>query len=268
MRDAATIAARHLRALFAARVGGLPPHPAALSAVNDALTRLPRPLCSSGTRKSGPFRAIPCPTNEILDRALATLAANAADLLTGPDAGRLTACGSPPATATCYATAAATGAPPAAATAPRRPRPTPGAPPRRRADAAGRVPDRGQSGHVGQQRPGEGRGLLHTQSGTTPGRLGMRVLTEKSPGHRRDPIHVTPFGGRQRRATLRRAASAAPSRSTALRRGPASPDNATRARQPFEGQGHGPAGSPIERATSSPRNWQSRPAPRPRAVRR
>lgn len=40
--------------------------------------------------KSGPFRAIPCPTNE----TLATLAAKAADLLTGPDAGRLTACGS------------------------------------------------------------------------------------------------------------------------------------------------------------------------------
>ncbi|MBB6545835.1 CGNR zinc finger domain-containing protein [Nonomuraea rubra] len=86
----------HLRALFAARVGGLPPHPAALSAVNDALTRAPAAALLQWDEKSGPFRAIPCPTNEILDRALATLAANAADLLTGPDAGRLTACGSTP----------------------------------------------------------------------------------------------------------------------------------------------------------------------------
>ncbi|MEV0823645.1 CGNR zinc finger domain-containing protein [Nonomuraea rubra] len=86
----------HLRALFAARVGGLPPLPAALSAVNDALTRAPAAALLQWDEKSGPFRAIPCPTNEILDRALATLAANAADLLTGPDADRLTACGSTP----------------------------------------------------------------------------------------------------------------------------------------------------------------------------
>jgi predicted RNA-binding Zn ribbon-like protein len=86
----------HLRALFAARVAGLPALPAALSAVNDALSRAPTAPLLHWDEKNGPYRAAPCPTNEILDHALATLAANAADLLTGPDAERLTACGSAP----------------------------------------------------------------------------------------------------------------------------------------------------------------------------
>ncbi|MFC6880680.1 MULTISPECIES: CGNR zinc finger domain-containing protein [Actinomadura] len=86
----------HLKALFAAHVAGLPALPAALSAVNDALSRAPTAALLYWDEKDGPYRATPCPTNEILDHALATLAANAADLLTGPDAERLTACGSPP----------------------------------------------------------------------------------------------------------------------------------------------------------------------------
>ncbi|MET7461746.1 ABATE domain-containing protein [Nonomuraea sp. NPDC005501] len=86
----------HLRVLFAARAGGLPVLPAALSAVNDALSRAPSAALLYWDEKRGPYRAAPCPTNEILDRALATLAANAADLLTGPDADRLTPCGSTP----------------------------------------------------------------------------------------------------------------------------------------------------------------------------
>ncbi|GAA3596069.1 CGNR zinc finger domain-containing protein [Nonomuraea rosea] len=86
----------HLRALFAARVAGLPVLPTALSAVNDALSRAPTAALLFWDEKNGPYRAAPCPTNEILDRALAALAANAADLLTGPDAERLTPCGSTP----------------------------------------------------------------------------------------------------------------------------------------------------------------------------
>ncbi|MEV4253639.1 ABATE domain-containing protein [Spirillospora sp. NPDC049652] len=86
----------HLKALFAAHVAGLPALPAALSAVNDALSRAPTAALLYWDEKNGPYRAAPCPTNEILDHALATLAANAADLLTGPDAERLTACGSSP----------------------------------------------------------------------------------------------------------------------------------------------------------------------------
>ncbi|WP_049561892.1 CGNR zinc finger domain-containing protein [Nonomuraea sp. SBT364] len=86
----------HVRGLLAARVAGLPALPSALSAVNDALSRAPTAALLYWDEKNGPYRAAPCPTNEILDRALAALAANAADLLTGPDADRLTLCGSAP----------------------------------------------------------------------------------------------------------------------------------------------------------------------------
>lgn len=86
----------HLRSLFAARVAGLPAVPAALSAVNDALSKAPTAALLYWDEENGPYRAAPCPTNEILDRALATLGANAADLLTGPDAERLTSCDSAP----------------------------------------------------------------------------------------------------------------------------------------------------------------------------
>jgi predicted RNA-binding Zn ribbon-like protein len=86
----------HLRALFAARVAGLPAPPSALSAVNDALSRAPTAALLRWDDRNGPYRATPCPTTEILDHVLATLAAGAADLLTGPDADRLTACGSTP----------------------------------------------------------------------------------------------------------------------------------------------------------------------------
>lgn len=86
----------NLRSLFAARVAEVPALPSALSAVNDALSKAPTAALLQWDETTGPYRATPCPTNEILDRALATLAANAADLLTGPDAERLTRCGSPP----------------------------------------------------------------------------------------------------------------------------------------------------------------------------
>ncbi|WP_433226568.1 CGNR zinc finger domain-containing protein [Microtetraspora malaysiensis] len=86
----------HVRALFAAHAAGLPALPAALSAVNDALSKAPTAALLYWDEKNGPYRAAPCPTNEILDHALATLAANTADLLTGPDAERLTTCGSTP----------------------------------------------------------------------------------------------------------------------------------------------------------------------------
>jgi predicted RNA-binding Zn ribbon-like protein len=86
----------HLRALFAARSTGLPVLPAALAAVNDALARVSTTALLLWDEKNGPYRETICPPNEILDRALATLAANAADLLTGPDAEFLAACDSPP----------------------------------------------------------------------------------------------------------------------------------------------------------------------------
>ncbi|MGI5377325.1 CGNR zinc finger domain-containing protein [Streptomyces sp. CA-251387] len=87
-----------IRSLFDARVAALPALPAALAAVNDALTRVPTAPLLQWDDKNGPYRAAPHPTTEIVDHALATLAADAADLLTSPDAERLTACGSAPCT--------------------------------------------------------------------------------------------------------------------------------------------------------------------------
>ncbi|MEU8487744.1 ABATE domain-containing protein [Streptomyces sp. NPDC048641] len=86
----------HIRGLFAARVAELPALPASLSAVNDALSKAPAAALLHWDEKKGPYRAVPCPTDGILGRALATLAADAADLLTGPEADRLTGCGSAP----------------------------------------------------------------------------------------------------------------------------------------------------------------------------
>ncbi|MFI2200428.1 CGNR zinc finger domain-containing protein [Streptomyces sp. NPDC020192] len=85
-----------VRSLFAARDAGLPALPAAVTAINDAMTRVPTAPLLQWDDKAGPYRATPHPTTEIVDHALATLAADAADLLTGPDADRLTACGSAP----------------------------------------------------------------------------------------------------------------------------------------------------------------------------
>lgn len=85
-----------IRSLFAARVAGLPAPPAELAAVNAALTKVPTTALLLWDEKNGPYRASSFPADEVLDRALATLAGNAADLLTGPDAGYLVACQSSP----------------------------------------------------------------------------------------------------------------------------------------------------------------------------
>ncbi|MEU4390035.1 ABATE domain-containing protein [Kribbella sp. NPDC023855] len=86
----------HFRALFGARSSGLPVLPAALTAVNDAMTRVSTAALLRWDEKEGPYREASCPPNQILDRALATLADNAADLLTGPDAESLALCESSP----------------------------------------------------------------------------------------------------------------------------------------------------------------------------
>ncbi|WAZ22991.1 ABATE domain-containing protein [Streptomyces cinnabarinus] len=85
-----------IRALLATRLDGAPAPKGALAAVNDALTRAPAASLLHWNADRGLFRAAAHPTDQILDHALAALAADAADLLTGPDADRLTACGSPP----------------------------------------------------------------------------------------------------------------------------------------------------------------------------
>lgn len=86
----------HIRSLFAAREAGLAALPGALSAVNDALSRVPTAALLHWDEKNGPYRATTYPPNQILDHALATLAGSAAELLTGPDAESLAACDSAP----------------------------------------------------------------------------------------------------------------------------------------------------------------------------
>lgn len=87
-----------IRALFASRVDGMPAPVDALAAVNDALTKAPTASLLHWDSDRGLYRASSHPTTQIVDHALAILAADAADLLTGSDAERLTACGSPPCT--------------------------------------------------------------------------------------------------------------------------------------------------------------------------
>ncbi|WP_184576288.1 CGNR zinc finger domain-containing protein [Streptomyces zagrosensis] len=85
-----------IRALLAARVDEHAAPSTALAAINEALTRAPAASLLHWDPARGMYRAVAHPTTQIVDHALATLAASAADLLTGPDATRLTSCGSTP----------------------------------------------------------------------------------------------------------------------------------------------------------------------------
>ncbi|MFD3734189.1 CGNR zinc finger domain-containing protein [Streptomyces sp. NPDC058632] len=85
-----------VRALLAAQVGGHPAPATAMAAVNDALTRVPTASPLGWDAVRGMHRTAPHPIDQIVDQALGILAADAADLLTGPDAERLTACPSTP----------------------------------------------------------------------------------------------------------------------------------------------------------------------------
>lgn len=86
----------HVRALLASRTEGTPAPPDALTAVNGALTAAPTASLLRWDADRGLHRAPAQPTDQVVDHALAVLAADTADLLTGPDAERLAACGSPP----------------------------------------------------------------------------------------------------------------------------------------------------------------------------
>ncbi|MFF9673485.1 ABATE domain-containing protein [Streptomyces eurythermus] len=86
----------HIRALFAARVGTTTPPEESLRAVNEALTSVPTAPLLAWDGARGLRRVQAHPTDQAVNHALATLAADAADLLTGPDADILAACGSAP----------------------------------------------------------------------------------------------------------------------------------------------------------------------------
>ncbi|MBH5337618.1 ABATE domain-containing protein [Streptomyces pactum] len=86
----------HVRALFTARVEGTAPPAESLGAVNDALIAVPTAPLLAWDGTQGPRRVQAHPTDQAVGHALATLAADAADLLTGPDGGLLAVCGSAP----------------------------------------------------------------------------------------------------------------------------------------------------------------------------
>ena len=85
-----------IRSLLASRVDGHAAPAGALNALNDALTRAPAAALLHWHPERGLYRAASHPTTQILEHALAALATDAAELLTGPDADRRTACGSTP----------------------------------------------------------------------------------------------------------------------------------------------------------------------------
>ncbi|MFE9137630.1 CGNR zinc finger domain-containing protein [Streptomyces sp. NPDC007355] len=86
----------HIRALFTARVDTTTPPEESLRAVNEALTAVPTAPLLAWDGAQGLRRIQAHPTDQAVNHALAVLAADAADLLTGPDADILAACGSPP----------------------------------------------------------------------------------------------------------------------------------------------------------------------------
>ncbi|MGX6606610.1 CGNR zinc finger domain-containing protein [Micromonosporaceae bacterium Da 78-11] len=85
-----------VRALLAAQVTGTAPPADALRAINHALTRAPSAEELHWDETHGLHRAPAHPTDQVIEYALAVLAADAAEMLTGPVVDRLTACGSPP----------------------------------------------------------------------------------------------------------------------------------------------------------------------------
>ncbi|WP_410598994.1 CGNR zinc finger domain-containing protein [Amycolatopsis sp. lyj-90] len=87
-----------VRVLLASKSCSDPAPQSALNAVNDALSKAPTAELLRWDPVHGLHRIAPHPVTQIVEHALATLAANAADLLTGPDAERIAACGSAPCT--------------------------------------------------------------------------------------------------------------------------------------------------------------------------
>lgn len=85
-----------VRALLSARVEDVVAPADAVRAVNDALTSAPSAALLHWDDVHGPYRAQAHPIDRIVNHAIAVLAADAADLLTAPDAARLTPCGATP----------------------------------------------------------------------------------------------------------------------------------------------------------------------------
>ncbi|MEU0938617.1 MULTISPECIES: ABATE domain-containing protein [unclassified Embleya] len=84
-----------VRVLLASRIADAPAPDAAVQAINDALTSAPSAALLHWDEVRGPYRAQAHPTDRIVNHAIAILAADAADLITGADAERLAPCGAP-----------------------------------------------------------------------------------------------------------------------------------------------------------------------------
>ncbi|MFE0459664.1 ABATE domain-containing protein [Kitasatospora sp. NPDC058965] len=87
-----------VRELLGASVAAAEPPAAALQAVNTALTTAPAAALLAWDDDRGLHREAAHPANRVVEHAMAVLAADAAELLTGPDAERLAQCGGTPCT--------------------------------------------------------------------------------------------------------------------------------------------------------------------------
>ncbi|MFD7453895.1 ABATE domain-containing protein [Kitasatospora sp. NPDC059827] len=85
-----------LRVLLAARVDGAVPPAEAVDALNAALTATSAAALLRWDEPDGPYRAPAHPADQVAVHAMAVIAADAAELLTGPDAARLAACTASP----------------------------------------------------------------------------------------------------------------------------------------------------------------------------
>ncbi|TQF01184.1 hypothetical protein E6W39_01710 [Kitasatospora acidiphila] len=85
-----------LRVLLASRIDGTLPPAEAVRAVNTALTTAPAASLLHWDEAHGPYRAPAHPADRVAEHAMAAIAADAAELLTGPDGERLAACSASP----------------------------------------------------------------------------------------------------------------------------------------------------------------------------
>lgn len=85
----------HVRALLEARVDDRPAPPESLDAVNAALTSVPSAPLLQYDEERRWHRAAAHPVTQLVDRALAVIAADLAELLTGPDDAQVARCGAP-----------------------------------------------------------------------------------------------------------------------------------------------------------------------------
>lgn len=86
----------HLRNILAAQDEGHAPNPASLDGINQALTAVPNAALLQYDSKQGLLRIPSHPVSQLVDHAMAHIAEDAAVLVTGQEADRITRCASAP----------------------------------------------------------------------------------------------------------------------------------------------------------------------------